>query len=138
MWGPRPLETLANQPSPCERKPQTRYQRGCTKGRLHTITHRVIILGVIQSFDCEETRKVFGGKVSRRLPQDLLNVMQRKLRMLDAAVKLVDLKIPPNNHLEALKDDRRGQHSIRVNRQWRLCFRWTENGPSNVEMVDYH
>jgi proteic killer suppression protein len=58
--------------------------------------------------------------------------------MLDAAAKLVDLAIPPNNHLEALKDDRRGQHSIRVNRQWRLCFRWTENGPSNVEMVDYH
>jgi proteic killer suppression protein len=58
--------------------------------------------------------------------------------MLDAAVKLVDLAIPPNNHLEALKDDHRGQHSIRVNRQWRLCFRWTENGPSNVEIVDYH
>ena len=93
---------------------------------------------MIQSFDCEETRRVYEGKVSRRLPQDLLNVMQRKLRMLDAAVKLIDLRIPPNNHLEALKDDRKGQYSIRVNRQWRVCFRWSENGPSNVEIVDYH
>jgi proteic killer suppression protein len=93
---------------------------------------------VIQSFDCEETRKVYDGQVPTRLPQDILNVMQRKLRMLDAAVKLIDLRIPPNNHLEVLKDDRKGQHSIRVNRRWRVCFRWTENGPSNVEIVDYH
>jgi len=64
--------------------------------------------------------------------------MQRKLRMLDAAVKLTDLKIPPNNHLEALKDDSEGQYSIRVNRQWRVCFRWSENGPSHVEIVDHH
>ena len=64
--------------------------------------------------------------------------MQRKLRMLDAAVKLTDLKIPPNNQLEALKADREGQYSIRVNRQWRVCFRWTENGPSQVEIVDCH
>ncbi len=64
--------------------------------------------------------------------------MQRKLRMLDAALKLTDLKIPPNNQLEALKADREGQYSIHVNRQWRVCFRWTENGPSQVEIVDYH
>ena len=64
--------------------------------------------------------------------------MQRKLRMLDAVVNLIDLRIPPNNHLEALKGDRKGFYSIRVNRQWRVCFHWTETGPSNVEIVDYH
>ena len=93
---------------------------------------------MIQSFDGAETRKIYDGKVSRKLPQDLLNVMQRKLRMPDAALKLMDLRIPPNNHLEALKDDRQGQYSIRVNRQWRIRFRWTEHGPANVEIVDYH
>lgn len=65
-------------------------------------------------------------------------MMQRKLRMLDAASKIIDLRVPPNNQLEALKGNRRGQYSIRVNRQWRLCFRWSENGPANVELVDYH
>jgi proteic killer suppression protein len=93
---------------------------------------------VIQSFVCEETKKIYDGKVSRYLPQNLQSVMQRKLRMLDAAKLLTDLRVPPNNHLEALKDDRKGQHSIRVNRQWRVCFRWTEAGPDGVEIVDYH
>lgn len=93
---------------------------------------------MIQSFACEETQRIYDGKVSRKLPQDLLNVMQRKLRMLDAASKIIDLRVPPNNQLEALKGNRRGQYSIRVNRQWRLCFRWSENGPANVELVDYH
>ncbi len=93
---------------------------------------------MIQSFACEETHKIYDGKVSRRLPQNLLNVMQRKLRMLDAAANLSDLRVPPNNQLEALKADRKGQHSIRVNRQWRVCFRWTPPGPSDVEIVDYH
>ena len=93
---------------------------------------------MIQNFSCEETKKIYDGKASRKLPQDLLNVMQRKLRMLDAAAKLIDLRVPPNNQLEALKSDRKGQYSIRVNRQWRICFRWTENGPRDVEIVDYH
>ena len=94
--------------------------------------------GVIKSFAGEETRKIYDGKVSRRLPGNLQNVMQRKLRMLDAAARLDDLRIPPNNRLEALKGDRRGQHSIRVNQQWRVCFRWTSGGPAEVEIVDYH
>ena len=93
---------------------------------------------MVQSFNCEETEKIYRGRISRKLPQDLLNVMQRKLRMLDAAINLGDLRVPPNNHLEALKGDRKGQHSIRVNRQWRLCFRWKDNGPSEVEIIDYH
>jgi proteic killer suppression protein len=93
---------------------------------------------VIQGFACEETKKIYDGKVSRRLPQNLLNVMQRKLRMLDAAHQLIDLRVPPNNQLEALKADRKGQHSIRVNKQWRVCFCWTASGPADVEVVDYH
>jgi len=93
---------------------------------------------VIRSFDCEETRKIYEGRVSLRLPRDLLNVMQRKLRMLDAAVKLIDLRIPPNNHLEAVLALAIVFEGIRVNRQWRVCFRWTESGPANVEIVDYH
>jgi proteic killer suppression protein len=64
--------------------------------------------------------------------------MQRKLKMLDAAVKLEDLRVPPGNRLEALKGSRKGQHSIRVNDQWRVCFHWQTNGPVNVEIVDYH
>jgi proteic killer suppression protein len=64
--------------------------------------------------------------------------MHRKLLMLDAAVNLNDLRVPPNNHLEALKHDLRGLYSIRINRQWRVCFQWTRNGPANVEILDYH
>jgi proteic killer suppression protein len=64
--------------------------------------------------------------------------MQRKLKMIDAAMKLDELRIPPGNRLEALKGSRRGQHSIRVNDQWRVCFRWESDGPHDVEIVDYH
>jgi proteic killer suppression protein len=63
---------------------------------------------------------------------------ERKLMLLDAAGCLNDLKVPPGNHLEALQADRKGQHSIRINSQWRLCFRWTDAGPTGVEIVDYH
>ena len=70
--------------------------------------------------------------------QSIEAVALRKLDMLDAAVKLSDLRSPPGNRLEALKGDRKGQHSIRINRQWRICFRWTANGPEDVEIVDYH
>lgn len=102
------------------------------------ITRGVSVRRVIQGFACGETKKVYDGKVSRKLPRNLLAVMQRKLRMLDAAAKLVDLRVPPNNRLEALKGDRKGRCSIRVNQQWRVCFRWTESGPAEVEIVDYH
>jgi proteic killer suppression protein len=64
--------------------------------------------------------------------------MQRKLKMLDAAMKLEELRVPPGNRLEALKGSRKGQHSIRVNDQWRVCFHWQKNGPHDVEIVDYH
>lgn len=93
---------------------------------------------MIQSFRCDETREVFEGVRPRRLPGNLLAVMQRKLKMLDAAMKLEELRVPSGNRLEALKGRRRGQHSIRVNNQWRVCFRWQADGPHDVEIVDYH
>lgn len=93
---------------------------------------------MIQSFADDETEKLCRGLVSRRLPQNLPSVMHRKLVMLSAAAKLEDLRVPPGNRLEALKGNRKGQHSIRVNQQWRVCFRWTESGPADVEIVDYH
>ncbi|MCE0499562.1 MAG: type II toxin-antitoxin system RelE/ParE family toxin [Methylacidiphilales bacterium] len=93
---------------------------------------------MIQSFRCDETREVFEGVRPRRLPGNLLAVMQRKLKMLDAAVKLEELRVPPGNRLEALKGGRRGQHSIRVNDQCRVCFRWQTDGPHDVAIVDYH
>jgi proteic killer suppression protein len=70
--------------------------------------------------------------------RSISDVVSRKLDMLDAATRLDDLSSPPGNRLEALKGDRRGQHSVRVNRQWRICFRWTSEGPEAVEIVDYH
>ncbi len=93
---------------------------------------------MIQSFADAETEKIFRGFVSRRLPQNLQGVMHRKLVMIHAAAKLEDLRVPPGNRLEALKGDRKGQHSIRVNQQWRICFRWTESGPAQVGILDYH
>jgi proteic killer suppression protein len=93
---------------------------------------------VIISFACAETEKLYEGKTSRRLPMNLASVMRRKLAMLDAAADLLDLRVPPGNRLEALKGDRAGQQSIRINEQWRVCFRWTPHGPADVEIVDYH
>ena len=93
---------------------------------------------MIRSFRCTETQGVWEGRMSRKLPQDIQATALRKLRMLNNARVLLDLKIPPNNHLEALTSDRSGQHSIRVNRQWRICFTWAEGGAENVEIVDYH
>lgn len=93
---------------------------------------------VIKSFADKETERVFSGVISRRLPQNLQSVMRRKLRMLAAATKLDDLRIPPANRLELLKGDRAGQYSIRVNQQWRVCFHWREGGAEGVEIVDYH
>lgn len=92
---------------------------------------------MIKTFRCKETEKVWLGEVSRRLPQKMQNVARRKLRMLNNAVELNDLRIPPANHLESLKGDRKGQYSIRINQQWRLCFIWDDDA-IDVEIVDYH
>lgn len=91
----------------------------------------------ILSFKCKDTRGLFEGNRSRRFAS-IETVAMRKLAMLNRAAVLDDLRIPPNNHLEALLGDRAGQYSIRVNRQWRICFVWTANGPKDVEIVDYH
>jgi proteic killer suppression protein len=92
---------------------------------------------MIQSFNCDDTRRLFeGSRVARW--NNIGGVAVRKLAMLNAAAGLTDLKIPPGNRLEALAGNRKGQHSIRVNGQWRVCFKWTAAGPSDVEIVDYH
>ncbi|MBA1249841.1 type II toxin-antitoxin system RelE/ParE family toxin [Pseudomonas luteola] len=93
---------------------------------------------MIKTFKDKQTQAVADGKVARKLPQDMQKVALRKLRQLQASMKLDDLRIPPGNHLEALKDDRIGQHSIRINDQWRICFRWVDGAAYDVEIVDYH
>jgi proteic killer suppression protein len=93
---------------------------------------------MIRSFKCRETEKVWQGEASRKLPDDIQERALRKLRQLDASVTMDDLRIPPSNRLKALKGDRKGQWSIRVNDQWRICFRWSDGDATNVEIVDYH
>jgi len=91
----------------------------------------------IQSFKCTDTRDLFGGKRVRRFV-NIESVAMRKLAMLNRSGMLNDLHVPPGNRLEALKGNRVGQHSIRVNDQFRVCFVWTKEGPNDVEIVDYH
>ena len=93
---------------------------------------------MIRSFACRETALIWSGQRSRKLPSDIQAIALRKLRMLNQARVLEDLRVPPGNRLEALKGDRGGQHSIRVNGQWRICFVWDDSGASNVEIADYH
>ena len=93
---------------------------------------------MIRSFRCKETEKLFHGRFSAKLPQAIQLVAVKKLNMLYAAQTLDDLRIPPANRLETLHGDRAGQHSIRINDQWRVCFVWTPEGPKDVEIVGYH
>ena len=93
---------------------------------------------MIRSFACTETERLFNDESSRRLPTQIQRVARRKLLLVSQARRLEDLRVPPGNHLEALKADRKGQHSIRINQQWRICFEWTPAGPEHVEIVDYH
>ena len=92
---------------------------------------------MIRSFRCADTEALSKGNHVRRFV-NIAAVARRKLRQLEIAGRLDDLKVPPGNRLEALKGDRAGQHSIRINDQWRVCFRWTEVGAEDVEIVDYH
>jgi proteic killer suppression protein len=93
---------------------------------------------LIRSFKSREAEKIFNRQRSDRLPQDIQQVALRKLRMLDRSVTLQDLRVPPANRLEKLTEDRAGQHSIRINDQWRICFEWRGGDAYNVEIVDYH
>lgn len=92
---------------------------------------------MIKSFRCKDTQALFETGKTRRFSA-IKATAERKLILLQAAAELDDLKSPPGNRLEALNGDREGQHSIRINRQWRVCFRWTDDGPEDVEIVDYH
>lgn len=93
---------------------------------------------MIRSFRDKRTKTIYQGRRARGLAVDIQQRARRKLRMIDAASVIDDLRIPPSNRLEKLKGDRRGQHSIRINDQWRICFVWNDNSASDVEIVDYH
>ena len=93
---------------------------------------------MIRNFKDKETGKIWEGTVSRKLPKDIQAVARRKLRMLNNARLLKDLRVPPANRLEALKGARKGQYSIRINDQWRICFVWKDGDVDAVEIVDYH
>ncbi|MFD1791495.1 type II toxin-antitoxin system RelE/ParE family toxin [Ochrobactrum teleogrylli] len=93
---------------------------------------------MIRSYRDDRTEAVAGGIAPKGFPADLLRPAIRKLTMIESAVVLDDLRSPPGNRLEALKGDRKGQHSIRINDQWRICFVWTDAGAEQVEIVDYH
>ena len=93
---------------------------------------------MIKSFRCKETEKIFSRRRSHKLPHDIQQVALRKLRMLNRAMTLNDLGVPPANRLEKLKGDRAGQYSIRINERWRVCFEWQGKDAYNVEIVDYH
>lgn len=92
----------------------------------------------IQSFRCKYTAALFCGREVRRFPVTMQPVTLRKLKQLDAVGRLDDLRVPPGNQLEALKGNRKGQHSIHINDQWRICFVWAAAGPERVEIVDCH
>jgi proteic killer suppression protein len=93
---------------------------------------------MIKTFSCKETEKLFHGSFSAKLPQDMQRSAQRKLKQLNAAASLDFLRVPPGNRLEQLSGDCDGQWSIRINDQWRICFRWQDGVAADVEIIDYH
>ncbi len=93
---------------------------------------------MIVGFRDRASQAIFAGDAVKRFPSDLLSAIRLKLAMLNHVTCLDDLRFPPGNRLEALRGDRAGQFSIRINKQWRICFTWTEKGPDYVEVVDYH
>lgn len=93
---------------------------------------------MIKSFASKETERIWAGEFSKRLPQQIQLIARRKLRMLNNAHEIADLRSPPANRLENLRGDRKGQYSIRINDQWRICFKWTDTDAFDVKIVDYH
>ena len=120
---------------------------GSSKEKAASIVHLAVILFVVHcdytnimiiNFKDDDTEKIFAGAVSATLPSTIQNAARRKLRYLDNAAALKDLRSPPGNRLEVLKRNRIGQNSIRINDQWRICFVWTGADAEDVEIVDYH
>jgi toxin HigB-1 len=93
---------------------------------------------MIKNFRDKETEKIFNRFLSKKLPENIQHLARRKLVILDAATDLNTLRVPPGNRLEALKGDRKGQHSIRISDQWRICFKWKTGDAYDVEIADYH
>ena len=93
---------------------------------------------MIKTFRSKETEKIYNREFSSKLPSNIQRTALKKLWMLDAAPDINSLRVPPSNHLEALKGERKGQHSIRINKQWRICFVWNNGDAFDVEIVDYH
>jgi len=93
---------------------------------------------MIKSFKCKETEKIFKREFSKKLPHEIQQLSFRKLRMLNRSMIINDLKVPPGNKLEKLRSNREGQYSIRINNQWRICFRWSGQDAHDVEITDYH
>lgn len=120
-------------------------RRGCSLGDLRCCSYRLtiisscdIICGMITSFLGDATEFVWQGNFTKKLPNQIQAVARRKLRMMNNARRIDDLRVPPNNRLEALSGDRAGQWSIRINEQWRLCFTWDNGHAADVEICDYH
>jgi proteic killer suppression protein len=93
---------------------------------------------MIESFKCSEAEKIFHRQFSKKLPHNIQNIAFRKLRMLNRSSTIQDMRVPPANKLEVLSGKRKGQYSIRINDQWRICFKWQNGNAYNVEIVDYH
>jgi toxin HigB-1 len=98
----------------------------------------MLLFVMIKSFKNKETEKIFNRQFSKKIAQNIQRTAMKKLWMLDAAPDFNSLRIPPSNYLEQLSHDRKGQFSIRINKQWRICFEWIENNAFNVEITDYH
>ena len=93
---------------------------------------------MIKSFRCKETEKIYNREYSRKLPSEIQRNAMKKLWMIDASTNINTLRVPPSNCLEALKGNRKGQYSVRINKQWRICFTWKAGNAFDVEIVDYH
>ena len=93
---------------------------------------------MIKTFKCKETEKIYNRQYSKKLPREIQRKTMKKLWMIDASPDIDSLRSPPSNHLEVLKGSRKGQYSIRINKQWRICFRWESGNAFDIEIVDYH
>jgi len=98
----------------------------------------VLLYYMIKSFKCKETEKIYNRQYSKKLPTEIQRIAMKKLWMIDASPDLNSLRSPPSNHLKLLKGTRKGQYSIRINKQWRICFRWKSGNAFDIEIVDYH